>query len=773
MYNVCRVSFVTLFIAIFYWGCKTSAPVASNSAAGAKTDPIIAYIGQIPVYRSEFLYVYDKNGGITDTSNRAKSIQDYLDLYVNFRLKVKEAESMGLDTLASFKQELSGYREQLADPYLVDSSVVRSLVREAYEHMKEEVKASHILITVPQDAPPEDTLKAYNQMLEIRQKAVGGQDFTALAREYSQDPSAKTNGGDLGYFTALQMVYPFEKAAYQTPKGSISPLIRTRFGYHILKVTDRRVNRGKITVAHIMVRINPEAPEAEAKAAKDKIDEIYKSLKKGENWDKLTADFSEDGNSRSKGGVLPPFGTGNTIPEFENAAFSLNNPGDLSQPVLTPYGWHIIKLIEKKGLETFTQQETALQQKVTKDSRSELNKKVLLDRLRKENNFVENAEARKWAMAQASEPLKKGNWTYNADEKNTSLTLFSVKNTAYPVKDFLEYVKAHQQPNEKFTPVYQMELLYKEFLEESLITYEKNHLEEKYPDFKYLVREYHDGILLFQRMESEVWSKSLSDSVGQKAYFEQNVSKYQWEKRVVATVYNAVDNGVLTQAKTMVAKKPYPVAEPKFTDLTFAKNISVLTDAQKEQLQSLLTTLTQDKSWVVEISGHADKGEKAGLSAARNKAVSDYLLQNGTDITQLIIRDFGSSTPASRTDARKNSRVTFALGSTSKEIIEQQVNAKKPLSLEITDGLFQKGDNTFVDQVKWEKGTYPLANNGRVVQVEITKVEDPRAKTFDEARGQVIADYQNYLEKQWIEKLRKQYPVSFVDKEIEALKVSK
>lgn len=760
-----------LLLALLVWSCKTTQTAQqSASADAAKNDPVIAYLGQSPVYRSEFKYVYEKNGSISDTGSRAKSIQDYLDLYLNFRLKVKEAEAMGLDTLPSFKQELAGYREQLAEPYLVDSSVTKSLVREAYEHLKEEVRASHILITVPQEAPPEDTLKAYNKIVEIRQKATGSQDFDALAKEFSQDPSAQTNGGDLGYFTAMQMVYPFEKAAYQTPVGSVSQPVRSKFGYHILKVADRRPSRGKVTVAHIMVRTNPDAPQADAKAAQDKINEIYKRLTQGGDWDKLCAEFSEDGNSRGKGGVLQPFSTGGVIPEFENAAFALAKPGDVSQPVQTPYGWHIIKLIERKNLETFAQLEPTLRQKVTKDSRSELNRTLLLERLRRENKLTENALARQWAYSQANDSLKKATWNYALGNKNLAQTLFTVKNRNYSVEDFFEYVKANQQPREKLTAAYQMQLLYNDFVNQSLIKYEKDHLEEKYPDFKYLLKEYHDGILLFQRMETQVWSKSLTDTVGQKQYYEQNKANYQWQQRVTATIYNAADNSILQQVKTRLAKKPYPVNESKYADLSFAKNSSTLTLAQQRQLDQIAEKLKSDKAFVLELSGYADRSEKSSTSAARNKAVSDYLTQSGADITQLIIRDFGTSSPASRTDAKKNSRVTFVLGSTAKSAIERELNAKKPLSLEITEGIFQKGDNPLIDQVEWKPGTYTLNSNGRVIYIEIAKVEEPRVKTFEEARGPLISDYQTYLEKEWLAELRKKYPVTVVEKEVEALK---
>ncbi|MCU0355837.1 MAG: peptidylprolyl isomerase [Cytophagales bacterium] len=655
-------------LAALLLGCKATSPTASNTATPATNDPVIATVGGTPIHRSEFLYVYDKNDMADTASSRAKGIADYLNLYVNFKLKVKDAESLGLDTLASFKQELAGYRDQLAEPYLVDSSVVRALTREAYEHLKQEVRASHILLTVSQEAPPEDTLRVFNQISDLRKQALEGKDFNELARQHSQDPSV-----------ALQMVYPFEQAAYQTPVGSVSQPVRTRFGYHLVKVADRRPSRGKVTVAHIMVRSNPDAPEAEAQAAKQKIDEIYNRLtKQGGNWDKLCAEFSEDGNSRNKGGVLPAFSTGSTLPEFENTAFGLANAGDISQPFRTPYGWHIIKLIDRKGLETYTQLESTLRQKVTKDSRSDLNRQLLLKRLRRENQLVENAEVRKLAFAQANDSLRRAAWGYNPTDKSLPQTLFSIKNQPYSVKDFFDYVKTHQSPREKLTPAYQMQLLYDEYVNESLIKYEKAHLEDKYPDFKMLVKEYHDGILLFQRMETQVWSKSLTDTLGQKRYFEQNQDRYQWQQRVAATVYNVADNAVLTELKRRLANKPYPLTEPKYPEIAFAKNTASLTTAQKQQLDRMTEALRQDKALVLEISGHADRSEKSGTSAARIQAVSGYLTQRGVDITQFIIRDFGVSTPKSRTDARQSAVLTSRSSSSAISVFPRPSRAPMP-----------------------------------------------------------------------------------------------
>lgn len=739
-------------------GCKVSEPQQ-------KPSPVILSVGKTPVLSSEFAYVYKKNTMSADSSSE-QNLRDYLNLYTNFKLKVLEAENLGLDTLDAFKQELDGYKKQLAQPYLTEKNVTDNLVKEAYARLQEEISAAHILLMLSPDADPADTLQVYNQLMALRKRALAGEDFNELAKVHSQEPNANSSGGNLGYFTALQMVYPFEDAAYKTPKGGISMPVRTRFGYHLLKVNNRRLSQGKVKVAHIMVRTNPDAPQEDAEAAKNKINEIYGRLRKGGNWNELCKEFSDDNGSKNKGGELPLFGTGSMIPSFEEAAFALQKTGDLSKPVLTPYGWHIIQLIEKKGLESFEELEPTLRQKVSKDSRSDLNRTALIGRLKRENNFVENAPVMAQAFSRADSSLSKGTWKFNPADKLLSKTLFSLNKQPYTVKSFYEYVKENQQDKGKISPAFYMQLLYKGYVDKNVVAYEEANLETKYPEYKALVKEYRDGILLFQMMDTKVWTKAITDTVGAKNFFEANKAKYQWGQRVSAVVYNAANQNVLNEAKELLSQAMYPVKEPKVEELHFDKGKTALSESDKESLKPLLKAVTRDEDLVVEVAGHADPREKDALSAQRAKATTDYLTANGVSITRIIIKDFGRFKPVSRTDQRKNSRVVCQVYSKSKKAVENQLNAKAPLSLQVTEGTFQKGDNAYVDSVPWKVGAHTLEKNGRVVYVKISAVEAPRAKTFEESRGLVVADYQNHLEKQWVDELKKQNPVVINEAEV-------
>jgi peptidyl-prolyl cis-trans isomerase SurA len=746
-------------------GCKTSETTSKKGNDG----PSVAVIGGQPVNESEFVYVYNKNNSNAPDAYTEKSIKEYLDLYINFKLKVKEAEALGIDTTSSFKKELEGYRKQLAQPYLTEKGVTEQLIKEAYERMKEEVRAAHILINVNPDAEPKDTLAAYNKINELRQRALAGESFEALAKQFSQDPSAKNNGGDLGYFTALQMVYPFEDAAYKTPVGQISEPVRTRFGYHIIQVKDKRKSQGQVRVAHIMVRATTGTAEADSLAAKQKIDEIYARLQKGEDWSQLTSQFSDDVNSKSKDGELPWFSTGRMIPSFEEAAFGLTEVNQISKPIQTPYGWHIIKLLEKKGLEPFEELEPTLKAKVSKDSRSELNKTKLIERLKRENNFTENPKSLEVAISKVDSTLLEGKWNYTSDAKNNQV-LFNINKQNYTVNDFLSYVKEKQRPRKNSSVGQYVKVLYKEYVDQQLLGYEEAHLAEKYLDYKMLVKEYRDGILLFQLMDEKVWSKAIEDTAGLKSYFNQNRDKFKWDTRVDAVIFNVKDKTTLEKVKAELAKGKFEVKDQRLSAITFKANSSDIEDTYKADLDKVVSQLQRDKNLVLELSASAEAKEPATLSLMRGAGVYNYLKNKGVDSTRIIIKDLGKGTPK-KTEAEKNQdrKVGLVVYSTSKKALENTFNQNAPLTLQVTEGKFQKGDNEILNSIEWKEGTTEIEKDGRIYFVKINKVEEPRPKTFEESRGLAISDYQSYLEQEWIKEMKKKYPVSINEPQIQKL----
>ena len=754
--------------------CQASKPAttaASGTAPAAATGPAIETLGAYPVPANEFAYVYRKNNATAADYGSRASVTDYLDLYTNFRLKVREAEKKGLDTTQAFKRELDGYRQQLSQPYLTEKSVTDLLVREAYDRMGEEINASHVLIRVAPDAAPADTLAAFQKITKIREQLQGGADFAKLAGEVSEDPSAKQNGGKLGYFTAMQMVYPFETAAYKTAPGQLSPLVRTRFGYHVIKVNDRRPAQGEIKVAHLMVRVNANAPKPDSLTAKKKADELYARLKKGESWDKLVAQFSEDAGSAANGGELPPFGTGRMIPSFEEVAFKMQKPGDIAPPVQTPYGWHIIKLLEKTPVAKFADIEPALKGKVAKDSRSELNKAAFLKRIRQEDQFVEVAPVKAYALGRGDTALVNGRFRYTAPAvgaKSKGISdnsaLFTIKGKPYLVKDFLNFAVQNQRARTGAQPAFVLQQLYDQYVDESLTNFEKNSLDTKYEDYRMLVKEYRDGILLFQLMDEKVWSKAIEDTVGLKKYFADNQAKYQWEPRVQGRVVSAASAATLAKAQQRLAVPRYTVTRDVPKAVGFHVNNTDIGKTGFMALTELSNRLNQDTTAQVVLTGRVAKGEKKGLALARADSAAKYLTKR-SGIPARRIRTTAQAAPVVA-----YGEVNVALSTTQVSALESDLNAQNPLAVQISEKVFQKGDNKMVDELSSKgPGTYNVQKDGRFSAVTITKILPAGPKTLAEARGQATSDYQAYLEKEWIAQMRRDNPVKVNEAEVNKL----
>jgi peptidyl-prolyl cis-trans isomerase SurA len=740
---------------------QSGKPAVSTPSLKDNT-PIIT-VGKVQVPYSEFEYVYKKNNANADDAFTEKSIQEYVDLYGKFKLKVLDAERLKLDTSTNFKNELDGYRRQLAQPYLTEKSVSEKLIREAYDRMKEEVRATHILINCDPQADPKDTLKAFQKISDIRKRALAGESFDKLAKEYSDDPSAKQNNGDLGYFSAMQMVYPFENAAYNTQKGQISEPVRTRFGYHIVKVLDRRPSQGQVQVAHIMVKGNPGMPAEDSIAAVKKIQEIYQKVSKGkEDWTLAAATFSEDQGSKQQGGVLPMFGSGQMIPEFEDVAFAMKDTGSISTPFQTAYGWHIVKLLQRKPLEKYEELEPSLKTRVARDSRADLNRSALLARLRKENNFVEFPKVNSKVFTKGDTSLLSGRWRYKRADKLNKEILFSINGETKTVEDFFTFVESKQMAAPKSTPQFLLQSAYKAYVDDQMMKYEEAHLADKYEDYRMLMKEYRDGILLFTLMDQKVWTKALDDTAGLRGFYEKNKENYRWGKRAAATVYNVADKPTLEDLKAKLLVKKYPVSEPAKQILHFGKNEFELKSKLMVETRSIGFNLRNDENLVADVKGFAALGEKPGTSRKRAKIVIDSLVKSGIAATRLHLVDGGFMPKGTVDSVARKVEVTYA--SNSLKALERNMNVKAPLAVQITDGKFQKTENAVLDKLDWKVGDFTLLDDptgkGRITYVVVSAVEEPRVKTLDEARGLVISDYQNQLEKDWLDTLKKENPIT-------------
>jgi len=504
-------------------------------------EEIVFTFGDKEVRKAEFVSVYEKNNTISGHFDE-KSLKEYLELYIKFKLKVQQAKDMQLDTLSSIHAEFTKYRKQISKSYLSDKQFKDKLIEKVYEKLKTEIKASHIMIKLAANTSDEDSLSlaAYNKIMDARNRILKGEDFGEVALEVSQDPSAKTNKGNLGYFSAFEMVYDFEEAAYHTKVGAISMPVRTGFGYHILKVEDKRPSRGKILTAHIFVKLNQKATEEEQNKAKQRIDDYYKKIKSGTStFEAIVIESSDDQVSVKKGGELYWIGVTSwrrrMLPAFEDAAFSLKNNDDISEPVQTRFGWHIIKRIDKKDLSPLEEIRKELGGKIDKDAeRSKTIRKAFIENVKKEYNFTQFAKPKEKLLATIDESILKGEWQA-AKPSKLKKTLFTLLDKKYTQLNFARFIEK-RQPKKSKAPIKNIfNDLYQQFIDKSCIDFEESRLEIKYPEFKTLMDEYKEGILLFELMDRKVWSKAVEDTTGIKEFFKTHIpirytcGKKDWE----------------------------------------------------------------------------------------------------------------------------------------------------------------------------------------------------------------------------------------------------
>lgn len=475
--------------------------------AFSQKDDTILTIGAHKFTAGEFWHIYNKNKHLPGFN---ETPEQFSQRFINYKLKVVEAIHEGLDTLPDFISEFTKYRDELAESYLIDSTAIEQSAREAYQHMTGMVNASHILVRFPQNPTPADTLKAWNRIHELRELIVKGEDFNAIAVKYSEDPSAHQNQGKLGYFTAFQMVYPFEKAAFSTQPGEISPVVRTVFGYHLLKVHENIPNPGKIKVAHIMKVFNQQpTPEIDA-AARASIDSVYRLLKNGADFAEMARLHSGDAHSASNGGMMQPFGLNDIVPEFTTAAFSLKSDGDISEPIRTPFGWHIIKRIELQPVEDFETLRPMIGAMMSNDERHQAGRIKFIQQKRQSNAFKFNQN--EWNKL--IQPLVGGNITndeffgkVNAGDQK----LFTYYTTSVTTGELINYAQNNPLFNAQ-EGIVGLEKSLDELISVTITNTEKERLSAYNDHFKYLSNEYHDGLLIFEISDREIWSKANIDS---------------------------------------------------------------------------------------------------------------------------------------------------------------------------------------------------------------------------------------------------------------------
>lgn len=539
--------------------------LVSNIAVQAQfslDNKTLVTIGDEKVSVGEFMKVYNKNNSQTG-AYETSTIEEYLDLFINFKLKVKEAEELKMDTSQVFKKELNSYREQLAKPYFVDENVNEALLEEAYNRMLKDIRASHILVMVDENASAEDTLAAYLKIMEARNKVLAGMDFSEAAVEFSEDPSARDreaipnqqgfrpgNKGDLGYFTVFNMVYPFETAAYETELGEVSQPVRTKFGYHLLKINDIQDAMGVVQVAHIFVALRPDASTEDSVRKAEKINNIAAKINEGMKFEDAVMQYSEDKGSARNKGQLSKFTCNRVVPEFVEAVNGLEID-EISEPIQTMYGFHIIKLISRETPGTFEDEAPQLKERIAKDQRAQKSEEAVIHKIKAENG-VKVYEKAKEEIFQLIDTT-----VFQAKFKADSLMMLTdpilkIGDTKYSQYEFATYVERRQVQQDAMNMDIYLNRLFAGFEDKMCLEYEDQHLEDNYPEFKDLMKEYHDGILLFNLTDKKVWSQAVVDTTGLENYFNMHNEDYMWEERVDATVYEIRDREIVEQVRQII-----------------------------------------------------------------------------------------------------------------------------------------------------------------------------------------------------------------------------
>jgi peptidyl-prolyl cis-trans isomerase SurA len=622
---------------------------------------ILVTVGGNKVQAGEFIRMYKKSLD----PGKAQNVDSYLQQYIVFKLKVSDAIEQGYDTTKAFKTELNGYRNQLAQNYLTDTLTKEKILRKAYQRSLTEINAWHILIALAPEASAEDTIKAWEKANNIRKRIINGESFELVARGTSDDRSVKVNGGNLGYFTAFQMIMPFEDAAYSLDKGAVSEPVRTPYGYHIIKVTDRRPSAGRMKVAHIMKSIPPGTGENEAKLAENEIMSIYKKLQDGASFRELAIKYSDHKESAAKGGELNWFGTGEIISDFSEAAFSIRDTGSYSKPVHTPYGWHIIKLLDRKPQGSYKESRSFLESRISQPVLNSICKKSFVEKLKKEYGFTINQDAYKWFVRNTDTLIIRGLRKY--DRTNIpEIDLYTFADLHITANRFTAYIEKNVPVPVTDNSVSFLNSLIESSASDEILTYENSVLENKYPEFGYLMNEFHDGILLFDISGKKLWNRESDDSAGLRRYYENHRTDFLSRRGLDAKIY------------TLKSRS----------------------------------------------------GEKSLVSA--------YEKYSGKPDTDNLLR--------------------------------KKFNKGNDTLLVISERIWFGKEDPEIDKLKWAAGKQVFRKDDFPSIIIIKNVIEPVQLSFDEAKGEILKGYQDYLENEWIGQLKGKYNVKIVNLILEEVK---
>ena len=564
----------------------TIAAVLLLAGAGAQTwphNPVVMEVGGQKIAKDEFMKDFMSSvgerlaakPGVTEAEKR-QTLDEYVELYATFRAKLKDAYALGFDTMPNLIEELKTYRDELAAPYLIDSATLERILHEAYDRNHYSLRAAHILIMVSPDATPEDTLKAYKRIMGLRDRIVGGEDFFAVSSEevHRQQPEAPTrpNEGDLGYFTAFDMVYPFENAAYALKVGEVSMPVRTRFGYHIIKLLDKVEMFGKCDLAHIWLM------GQDSTMRKYEINDCYNRLVDGQDF-AIVARQSDDRTTNGNGGLMPNATLNNIPPEYVDVAQHLKE-GEFSKPFFTQYGWHIVKMVRRDTLPPYESMVPYYKQKMTRDQRGEESRKAFTLSSMKRYGIQDLTKTPvpqpKGKKRKKKEPVKmqaslqqlydivpveatRNRWNYNDSMVTDIHPILTMPGKSYTTLDLARYISTHQRGERPLKSEYFVNMKYSDFIDSVVMVYVDSRLEKDNPELAAVVEEYRHGLMIFNYNNAMVWRKALHDTAGFADFYARESSTkrmdnpddsvYFWKTRARVVTVNVVDSACIAPAK--------------------------------------------------------------------------------------------------------------------------------------------------------------------------------------------------------------------------------
>lgn len=634
----------------------------TSSYAQSNYDVLFTIDGQ-EVSVGEFRYIYEKNNA-ENADYSEKSLDEYLELYKKFKLKVRRAQETGLDTVKTLQDELAGYRKQLAKSYLKDKEIANRLINEVAERMQEDIEVYHIFVAAEPKTADIKKKNALDKINNIYEKLVqnNGAGFEDMAKTLSEDRVSASKGGRMGFYTSPlpDGFYEFENAMYSTEIGKFSKPVKSKMGYHIIKPVSKRKARGEMEIAHILVR----SKDIGAKKAQMLVDSVYNLLNDGRNFENMAAKFSDDVKSKSNGGYLGYFGINQYEETFEKAAFDLDQDNTYCKPIKTNIGFHIIKRISKRDNSDMDRLKKRIQARINNNDRFQIAENKMIEDVKEEAGFKEDKASFQRLATSLTQDFYSYKWQKPTYEENVNL--ISIGNTDYNLNDFAEYAKSNVRERLKFSKSKDLTEaateLYDKFVTEKVLAYEEENLESKYPDFKSLMREYREGILLFEITKQEVWDKASSDTTGLKTFYGENKLNYIWPERVKVFKYTL-------EGEASALRHAY----------TFFQN----------------------------------KGKKKFLK-------------------------------------------------------EYEEHSK--LSLKVDEEVFEKSNSEIESlELKKESVSKLSLKPEPAYFYSFEEMVEPTPKTLNEAKGYVIADYQDHLEKKWINELNKKYKIKVNDKVFKSL----